>query len=310
MGALMKKKGFLLATSAGFALAPLAAHAADMSAPILKARPLPPPAPTWAGFYVGGNVGTAWQQTQNTLNGGAPYSASFGNCVAPTACTALVPSTSSPTSFFLPFSNTPTTSHTGLIGGGQIGYNWQYAEYVFGIEGDFQGLTGSGTSSVNGIVGDVGRYSAHIDNSTTTISNRIRWLSTIRTRSGLAFGNTLAYVTGGLAIGGVRNNVTFNTVPLAAPPCYPCGGFAPYSAALSQSKTRIGWTVGFGVEHMWDQHWTIGAEGLFVDLGNNNSTFSSRSFPFSGASLSKSTPLSLKTTTQAVIGRLKVNYKF
>src|SRR5438067_789865 len=107
----MNKKGFLLATSAGFAFTP-AAHAADMP---LKAPPVYVPAASWTGFYIGGHVGSAWQQAQNTFNGGAPYA-----FLSPT------------TSFFQPFSSTPTTSATGLIGGGQIGYNWQHGNFVFG----------------------------------------------------------------------------------------------------------------------------------------------------------------------------------
>jgi outer membrane immunogenic protein len=285
MGANMNKKGFLLATSAGFAFAPMA-HAADLRMP-LKAPPPPPPAPTWAGFYIGGHIGTVWQQAQNTFNGGAPYSSG------------------APTSFFLPFSTTPTTSRTGLIGGGQIGYNWQYGSYVFGIEADGSGLSGNGTSTTGSTVWP---YTAMLGpsrpyNGTTTISDRIRWLSTVRTRSGLAFGDTMAYVTGGVAFGGVRNSAAFTSSAFDST--------HTYSAAVSQSKTRVGWTVGFGVEHMWDQHFTIAAEGLFVDLGNNNSTIFGRSAPpFSGAPSFKTSPISLKSTNQAVIGRLKLNYKF
>jgi outer membrane immunogenic protein len=127
----------------------------------------------------------------------------------------------------------------------------------------------------------------------------------VRTRSGLAVGDTLAYVTGGVAFGGVRNSFAFTATPMGPGP-FPPG--TTYSAAATQSKTRVGWTVGFGVEHMWDQHFTIGAEGLFVDLGN--STITGRAVPFSGAHLNKTTPFSFKTSNQAVIGRLKLNYKF
>jgi outer membrane immunogenic protein len=291
-GAKMNKKGFLLATSAGFAFAPMA-HAADMP---LKAPPPPlPPAPMWTGFYIGGNVGTVWQQAQNTVNGGAPYAGGMGG-------------SSQVNSEWLPFSSTPTTSRTGLIGGGQIGYNWQNGSYVWGIEADFQGLSGTGTSSSTqtiwpyGAVGSTGRSSPR--SGVISVSNRIRWLSTIRTRQGLAFGNTMAYVTGGVAIGGVRNSATFQDIEDF--------GDTPYSAAVSQSKTRVGWTVGFGVEHMLDQHWTIAGEGLFVDLGNNNSTVFTNAPHPSGVNVRsfKTTPFSLKTTQQAVIGRLKLNYKF
>ena len=117
----MNKKGFLLATSAGFAFAPMA-HAADMPAPVLKApAALPPPAPIWTGFYIGGHLGSAWQQAQNT------FATSSG--------------------YFFPFSTTPTTTATGVIGGGQIGYNWQHGNYVWGIEADGSWLSGTGTAT-------------------------------------------------------------------------------------------------------------------------------------------------------------------
>jgi outer membrane immunogenic protein len=65
----------------------------------------------------------------------------------------------------------------------------------------------------------------------------------------------------------------------------------------SSNKTRVGWVVGGGVEHMWSRNWTIAMEGLFVDLGR-------ASAPLTGTS--KTTRFS----NQAVIGRLKLNYKW
>jgi outer membrane immunogenic protein len=157
------------------------------------------------------------------------------------------------------------TTTTSFIGGGQIGHNWQHGNFVYGFEADISGLTGEG----------------RVDNgSKGVLAQKIKWLSTVRGRAGLAVGDTMAYVTGGIAFGGVSN--TFNP------------GFAP--GIKSESKTRVGWTVGGGVEHMIDRNWTVGLEGLFVDLGRSTVTIA----PF-------------KTTTfsnQAVIGRLKVNYKF
>jgi len=61
---------------------------------------LPPPF-NWTGFYVGGNIGYSW------VNGDA----SFGNPVFP--------------SFLLLATFSGTERLDGLIGGGQIGYNWQ-----------------------------------------------------------------------------------------------------------------------------------------------------------------------------------------
>src|SRR3954464_2222759 len=66
----MKKKGFLLASSVGVALIPVAAQAADM-APVYKSPPPPPlPVTNWAGFYIGAHGGGMWQQgSSNTYEG-------------------------------------------------------------------------------------------------------------------------------------------------------------------------------------------------------------------------------------------------
>ncbi len=60
------KKGFLIATSAGFAAAAAmpGAQAADMP---IKAPRYVEQAASWAGWYVGANVGAAWQQTQTSI---------------------------------------------------------------------------------------------------------------------------------------------------------------------------------------------------------------------------------------------------
>ena len=70
LGDVMKK--FLMATAAALALSVGSAFAADLApVPYYKA---PPPAPTpvntWAGFYLGGQVGGAWSDSNYTLNNG------------------------------------------------------------------------------------------------------------------------------------------------------------------------------------------------------------------------------------------------
>jgi outer membrane immunogenic protein len=160
------------------------------------------------------------------------------------------------------------TSTTSFIGGGQIGHNWQHGNFVYGWEADISGLTGEGSASVG-----VGKG---------VLSQKIKWLSTVRGRAGLAVGDTMAYVTGGIAFGEVSNTLATAFTP----------------GIKSESKTRVGWTIGGGVEHMVNRNWTVGLEGLFVDLGRSTVT----------------NPLSaVKTTSfsnQAVIGRLKLNYKW
>jgi outer membrane immunogenic protein len=163
------------------------------------------------------------------------------------------------------------TTKTGFIGGGQIGINFQSGNIVYGLEGDISGLSGKGTAT-----GAPDGYTA---------SNQIRWLATIRPRLGVAAGNTLIYGTGGVAIGGVRNNAVY----------FPGGGIG---GTTSESKTRVGWTAGGGIEHMWSRNWTIALEGLYVDLGKKvivNPVDSDKTTRFSN---------------KAVIGRVKVNYKW
>jgi outer membrane immunogenic protein len=247
----MKRRGYLLATASGVAAAAAAGsvQAADMGLPA-KAPPLPPPpAASWTGWYVGLNAGVNWQHASNS----STY--------------ALMTSAS--------------TDATGFIGGGQIGYNWQDGNFVWGFEADISGLTGTGSTGLNPDKG-------------LSFSNKIRWLNTDRVRMGLVLGNTMAYATGGLAVGGVKNLFTVGIEDTGGT----CG---PGICNKSQTKTRVGWAVGGGIEHMlWDNHWTVGLEALFVDLGQ--SSLGSPSFKSGG----KTTHFS----NQAVIGRFRLNYKF
>jgi outer membrane immunogenic protein len=242
----MISKGYLLATASGVAAVAAAggAQAADMP---LKASPVPVAAPSWAGWYIGLNAGANWQRSADT----------FGYAGGD-----------------LPVTNVHTKS-TGFIGGGQIGYNWQAGNFVYGLEGDISGLGGHSNAAIT-TPGGSGK----------SISNQITWLSTVRARGGLLIDpTTLAYVTGGLAVGGVKNS--FQGSP----------GLIGFNK--SESTTRVGWTIGGGLEHMLNNHWTVAVEGLFVDLGKSSATTI-------GPGAAKTAHFS----NQAAIGRLKLNYKF
>ena len=236
----MKKKGFLLATAAtGAAAFAPGAMAADL--PVKGPVAVVPPAASWAGFYIGMHAGVNWQQNHNAGVYSTPAIA--------------------------------RTTSTGFIGGGQIGYNWQSGNFVFGIEADGSWLSNKGTGT-DVLFG----YSAE---------NRVRWLATVRPRFGLAVGNTMAYATAGVAFGGVKNTVQFN-VSTPNP-----------NSTVTDKSTRVGWAVGGGIEHMWTRNWTIALEAMFVDLGRKNA---------SGIAISNNPFKATRFDNQIVIGRVKANY--
>jgi len=244
----MKSRGYLLATASGIAAAAAtgSAHSADMGMPAKAPLPAPVAAPSWSGWYIGGNIGTAWQHAE-AING-------YGN-------------------------GPGSASQASFIGGGQIGYNWQHGNFLYGVEADFSGLTHGPRVQQTATAGKG-----------NSISSDIKWLATFRTRTGLAVGDTLVYATGGLAVGRVNNFYAPNGTG---------AGCSPTSCAVkSEGKTRAGWTVGGGIEHMWTPNWTVGFDALFVDLGHSTAHDSINPTKTS------------RFSNQAIISRFKVNYKF
>jgi len=149
------------------------AFAADLA--IRKAPPAPPPIPiyNWTGFYIGGNVGGAWESGTITDNF---TGASFSN------------------------------TRSGFIGGGQIGYNWQVSpNWVLGVEGMFDGAdirSDTGTVTVP--------VPSAIDPTTFTATAKVDWITTVGARFGYAVNNWLWY---GKAGGGwVHDRVTVNDI--------------------------------------------------------------------------------------------------
>src|SRR3954453_12659895 len=116
MGAKMIQSKLIATLAFTAALGAGAASAADLgSRPYTKA-PYIDPIYNWAGFYVGGHVGGAWSEEQwtNTSN-----TTAFGDL--------------SPGQGF-------RQRGSGAFGGGQIGYNWQASNYMFGLESTISGL--------------------------------------------------------------------------------------------------------------------------------------------------------------------------
>jgi outer membrane immunogenic protein len=204
----------------------------------------PPPAPVmapvwnWTGFYAGINGGYSWGRSSRDLN------------------------------FFNPLNGVTLASGTGggrdLNGGlfgGQLGYNWQTANWVFGIETDAQWTGQKGNTTV--LCAVAGCFPTAVAAGTGVsagITDQLEWFGTFRGRGGiLVTPSVLLYATGGLAYGSVKTDLalagfTATGIPLVV------GG--------SVSSEKFGWTIGGGVEAMFAGNWSAKIEYLYMDLGS------------------------------------------
>ena len=99
-----------------------------------------------------------------------------------------------------------TSQHMdGVLGGGQIGYNWQFnRSWVLGLEADIQGTGQRGTATYPPFVVPPGGALLVVPGftSTATLTQKLPWFGTVRARLGVEpSSNWLLYVTGGLAYG-------------------------------------------------------------------------------------------------------------
>jgi outer membrane immunogenic protein len=199
------------------------ASAADL--PVKAPARVVAPAPyNWTGFYAGLNIGGSWGNQDNSL-------VSTAGVVA--------------------FTNSDHID--GVIGGGQIGYNWQANQWVFGLEADFQGSGQKGDGSF--FIPAVGGFLALVIPSTSiTYEDKLNWFGTVRGRIGYAFDRWLPYVTGGWAFGHGEINGTRTT--------------GAVSTTFSGSEDYSGWTIGGGVEWAFANRWSAKVEYLYIDFGD------------------------------------------
>ncbi|MBM3553811.1 MAG: porin family protein, partial [Alphaproteobacteria bacterium] len=258
--------------------------AADL--PRYKAPPPPPPPPPmWTGFYVGLNAGGTWSSSNSVRVGTLPIA-------QPGADPAVVPQLA-----LLASGSLSSRNNGGFIGGGQIGYNWQfYNSFVGGVEADIQGIARS-NNSTNFTTAAVVVGVPVISN--TALARSLDYIGTVRGRLGWLFTPTLlAYGTGGLAYGGV--NISTSVFQAGT------NGFSGFGAT-SFADTRVGWTVGGGLEWMFWPNWSAKVEYLYYDLGNvsTSGALTSAFFPIATYGITQQT-----TRFNGNIVRAGVNYHF
>lgn len=137
-------------------------------------------------------------------------------------------------------------SANGVIGGAHVGYNYALPSvpgfgnlggihFVAGIEGDVDGSSASSSYGLGGL----------------NVSANQNIQGSVRGRLGVAVDRALFYATGGAAFGGLSDTYvnTFNGL------------------TDSFHHTRVGYTVGGGVEYAVTNNWSIRAEYRHTDFG-------------------------------------------
>jgi outer membrane immunogenic protein len=189
------------------------------------------PAPfSWTGCYAGAHAGAGWSRTN--------FSDPNPGIIAPLGQLVDV------------------KSGAGLLGGGQIGCDYQFASHwVAGLAGDFSWANIQGQT-------DDPFFGGKNTGSALTLHSRTDFFASTTGRIGYAWDRYLVYAKGGVAWS--HNNYDANN--------FFCGIFIGGCYA-NASDTQIGWTAGGGIEWGFTPNWSVLAEYDHYGFGTKNLTF-------------------------------------
>ncbi len=209
------------------------ARAADMAVPpsyYPPAAALPPAMYNWTGIYAGGNVG------------GGLLSDSISQATPPGANA---------------ITTTQTAHPAGIIGGAQLGANYQFDSWVVGAEGAWSAsnISGYGIGPAAGV--GVGGTAVVQERNT---SNPL-WLAAVSGRVGYAVNDLLFYAKGG----GAWLRAQYIQDLLAA------GGANVGSQTLNVN--RAGFVAGGGIEYALTENLSARLEYDFYDFGTKTYRF-------------------------------------
>lgn len=207
---------------------------------------------SWSGFYAGVHGGVAFARGE-----GSPYATIAGW----------------PGYFLEPL--VFDLGDTGALFGGQLGYNWQAADWLFGIEGDVSGagIRGFESRTPTCLTAFITCATPSLLAGGSFMRQDVNWVASLRGRVGHTWGSGLIYVTGGAAWANIDHEANTADGRLV---CTALG--CAFPAAFN--KTRFGWTVGGGYERPVWSNWTLRGEYLFYRFDGVSTTASAA---FSGA---------------------------
>ena len=214
--------------------------------PALAADMRPPPPPvalfTWSGAYVGVNLGSGWRQPVDFVT-------TMPSCTDFTTCFIVDPDTGLASAL----GTGRSTRASGLTGGFQAGYNYQFGAAVAGVELDWEYFKRTSSLGPNaGLMSDINLGLPLL------VSNEVAstWLATIRGRLGFAWDRLLLYGTGGVAFTDVRYTQTVSA-----------SAFITGATVVNVvTETKSGVTVGGGAEYALWNNLTLRAEYLYAQF--------------------------------------------
>jgi len=243
---------FFLA-AAMFAVA-TGAQAADM--PDFLRGTLPAssaPTRNWDGWYVGGQVGESWTNTDYGRTATTQTNDLFRNTTlqGPASQLNLFGKVNGQSSGF----------------GGFVGRNWQFDDVVLGVEANYNYLSGLATSTSGsigpiqvpepGLVLPAGETAVDGVTLNGRAALRVKDEITFRGRAGWATGDFLPYMFGGLAVGRMDVSSTVSSSVIRTTDgaggvvsVMPLPQFALTSTVAKTNAFVVGWTAGLGLEYM------------------------------------------------------------
>jgi outer membrane immunogenic protein len=254
------------------ACAALATNSATRAADMPVKAPVPAPAVavySWTGFYIGAHVGGGWIHDTDTVGDPLPSPATYG------FQRIVIPGDGS-----------------GVVGGGQIGYNWQVVpSFLLGIEADFSGSGVKADGRFGPPIPSIPPGASYEAGSTGIASRDVDWMASVRGRIGFTADRFLAYITGGAA---------WARIKYSADEIFLTGVSNPGSV----SSTKTGWVAGGGLEYAWTNNWSVRVEYLHYDF---------QGATFTGARVPTLATFGVQYTadrTQIDVVRAGLNYRF
>ncbi|WP_244517800.1 TonB-dependent receptor domain-containing protein [Ancylobacter rudongensis] len=201
----------------------------------------------WTGLYAGGSFGYGFGSVDGT--------------------TTLADGSYAPRAF----NESANEEFSGGLWGGQVGYNYQFANnVVFGIEADISSLD-IGSSSVLGATEGPNLIANRMPEAQTDYS--FDWMSTVRAKLGYALNDQwLVYGTAGIAfLHETEDRAQY--ISASATASNPGGSRTNLSFTESASRTRTGFSAGGGAEFAINDRWSVKAEYAFAGFGAESFTF-------------------------------------